>query len=74
LPLTNATLWAALLALAGVWWAALADPSQGPCGVGGLFGSTVAWRDARLRLDQERRIVEIAGAEAQTAQKTAPKS
>ena len=91
LPLTNATLAAALLALAGAWWAAvplfalrlvsglltavfvLGDwrtlrnafliPFRDLAGLaiwaGGLFGSEVVWRDARLRLDREGRIVEV---------------
>ncbi len=32
--------------------------------VGGLFGSTVVWRDARLRLDRDGRIIEIDRREA----------
>lgn len=103
LPLTNASLWAALLALAGEWWWAAAlfglrlvsglftavcvlrdrrtardaflIPFRDLAGLGiwagGLFGSTVVWRDARLRLDHEGRIVAIerspAAAEAEPA-------
>jgi ceramide glucosyltransferase len=91
LPLTNATLWAALLAAAGAWWAALPlfglrmaaglvtavlvlgdrrtlanaflIPFRDLAGLAiwacGLAGSQVVWRDARLRLDREGRIVKI---------------
>jgi ceramide glucosyltransferase len=91
LPLTNATLWAALLAASGAWWAALPlfglrlasglvtavfvlgdrralanaflipfrDLASLAIWACGLFGSTVVWRDARLRLDREGRIVGI---------------
>jgi ceramide glucosyltransferase len=106
LPLTNATLWAALLALAGVWWAALPlfglrlvtalvtavgvlgdrralanaflIPFRDLAGLAiwaaGLFGSTVVWRDAHLRLDGEGRIVKIAEARGQTAEESARRS
>jgi ceramide glucosyltransferase len=89
LPLTNATLWAVLLAIGGAWWAALPlfglrlaagllvavcvlgdrrsltnaflipfrDLASLAIWAGGMFGSTVVWRDARLRLDREGRIV-----------------
>jgi ceramide glucosyltransferase len=89
LPITYASLWAAIAALAGLWWVALplvairivmamvcgwfllgsadvwrycyAIPLRDLCGVAvwaaGLFGHTVVWRDQRLRLDAEGRIV-----------------
>jgi ceramide glucosyltransferase len=89
LPLSNATLWAVLLAAAGVWWAAipllalrlaaglvagaavLKDhsvlvlwpliPLRDLAGLAlwacGLFGSTVDWRGARLRLRRDGKIV-----------------
>lgn len=91
LPLTNATLWAVLLALGGAWWAALPlfglrlaagllvavcvlgdrrslanaflipfrDLASLGIWAGGMFGSTVVWRDARLRLDREGRIERV---------------
>ncbi len=106
LPLTNATMWAALLALAGAWWWAAAlfglrlvsglftavfvlgdrrtlrdaflIPFRDLAGLaiwaGGLFGSKVVWRDARLRLDREGRIVATerapSAAEAEPVQRT----
>jgi ceramide glucosyltransferase len=89
LPITYATLWAALAALFGLWWVALpllairftmaivcgwfllgsagvwkycyALPLRDLCGVvvwaAGLFGRTVVWRDRRLGLDPQGRIV-----------------
>ena len=89
LPIANATLWAALLAAAGLWKPALAlfalrvaaglmtavavlrDRQSLACAylipfrdlaglaiwAAGLFGSTVVWRDASLKLDREGRIV-----------------
>lgn len=88
LAITYATLWAAVAALAGLWWIALtliairlamavtagrllrsadvwkfcyAIPVRDLAGVAvwaaGLFGQTVFWRDRRLRLDHEGKIV-----------------
>ncbi len=89
LPITYASLWAAIAALFGLWWLALpllavrifmaivcgglllgsadvwkycyAIPLRDLCGVAvwaaGLFGHTVVWRDQRLTLDAEGRIV-----------------
>ncbi len=91
LPVANGTLWAALLALAGLWPAGLAlfalrmasglitaagvlrDSQSLACAYlvpfrdlaglaiwsAGLFGSTVVWRDAKLTLDRQGRIVAI---------------
>jgi ceramide glucosyltransferase len=88
LPLSNATLWAALLAAAGAWWAALTlfllrlvaglatavfvvedrraladafliplrDLASLAIWAAGLFGSTVVWRGARLKLARDGRI------------------
>jgi ceramide glucosyltransferase len=95
LPVTNATFWAALLAVAGAWWAALPlfalrmvcglvtavfvlgdkrslagailIPFRDLAGLAlwlaGLFGSSVVWRDATLRLDRAGRIVRGPGRE-----------
>jgi ceramide glucosyltransferase len=89
LPITYATLWAAIAALFGLWWIALAllairfaaavvsgwfllgsadvwkycyaiplrDLSSVAVWAAGLFGQTVVWRDQRLELDAEGRIV-----------------
>jgi ceramide glucosyltransferase len=89
LPITYASLWAAIAALCGLWWIALpllairlamaiacgwfvlgsadvwkycyAIPVRDLCGVAvwaaGLFSRSVVWRDQRLTLDAEGRIV-----------------
>lgn len=89
LPITYATLWAAIAAAADLWWIALplltirliaaivsgwlllgsadvwkyfyAIPLRDLAGVAvwaaGLFGRTVFWRDSRLTLDREGKIV-----------------
>jgi ceramide glucosyltransferase len=89
LPIANGTLWAAALAAAGQWRAALAllalrlaaglvtagavlrdrqtlartyliplrDLAGAAIWVAGLFGATVVWRDARLKLDRAGRIL-----------------
>jgi ceramide glucosyltransferase len=89
LPITYASLWAAIAALWGLWWVALpllairivmaivcgwfllgsadvwkycyAIPLRDLCGVGvwaaGLFGHTVVWREQKLQLDDEGKIV-----------------
>jgi ceramide glucosyltransferase len=89
LPITNASLWAAIAALFGLWWIVLpllvirfalailcgwlllgsadvckyfyAIPVRDLCGLAvwaaGLFGHTVEWRDQRLTLDAQGKIV-----------------
>jgi ceramide glucosyltransferase len=88
LPITYASVWAAIAALFGLWWIALpllvvrlamailcgellgstdvwkycyAIPVRDLCGVtvwaAGLFGHTVVWRDQKLKLDGEGKIV-----------------
>jgi ceramide glucosyltransferase len=90
LPITYASLWAAIAALMGLWWIALpllairlamalvcgglllgsadvwkycyAIPLRDLCGVAvwaaGLVGDAVLWRDQRLKLDAEGKIIE----------------
>ncbi|MGA2216210.1 MAG: bacteriohopanetetrol glucosamine biosynthesis glycosyltransferase HpnI [Bryobacteraceae bacterium] len=90
LPITNASLWAAVAAIFGFWWVALpllairfamaivcgwlalgardvwkywyAIPLRDLCGVAvwgaGLVSHEVVWRDQKLRLDRDGKIVE----------------